>query len=442
MSDILPGDTVRLTITGNDSSILVDSWNSAIRGPVVGSNGTTLVDTVSNLLLGKLEGELAGNVLSSNGSIVLNPGINGTDAVFIGDVTGDLVGEVFGDVTGNIIGDVLDENENIILDATNRTLTVNTITTENIVLSNDLTVNSLVAGEITTGNLIGSLLGDSVGMHTGEVFGDVTGNVTGDITGNVLDGDGIIVVDTGDDVAVFTGDLVGTVFGDVTGNLNGNVTGEVYGNVTGNVTGDLIGNLKGRVWNQDGTKIGLDVQEDGAVSIASNNNGTLVFGNNNDTLTITSNYRESNDFVVVPHPSAKASSRMHYHRLDDNGRASVNPGDILDFKSIIAYNGSDYKTAGHWGYAVDPEWTVTDTSQSIRTIFGISVADGTNQPDVLGPKKLSVNHEGIVGGYGFKANPISSTERNNLTATAGMIIFNSSTNKFQGYNGSSWVDLG
>ena len=36
---------------------------------------------------------------------------------------------------------------------------------------------------------------------------------------------------------------------------------------------------------------------------------------------------------------------------------------------------------------------------------------------------------------------MSTMDRNNLSAAAGMVIYNSSTNKLQCYNGSSWNDL-
>jgi hypothetical protein len=36
---------------------------------------------------------------------------------------------------------------------------------------------------------------------------------------------------------------------------------------------------------------------------------------------------------------------------------------------------------------------------------------------------------------------ITTAERNALQATAGMIIFNTSVSKHQGYNGSTWQDL-
>ena len=36
---------------------------------------------------------------------------------------------------------------------------------------------------------------------------------------------------------------------------------------------------------------------------------------------------------------------------------------------------------------------------------------------------------------------MTTTQRNSLTASAGMMIYNSTTNKLQCYNGSSWNDL-
>jgi hypothetical protein len=36
---------------------------------------------------------------------------------------------------------------------------------------------------------------------------------------------------------------------------------------------------------------------------------------------------------------------------------------------------------------------------------------------------------------------MNTTQRNALTAAAGMIIFNTTTSKFQGYDGSAWQDF-
>ena len=41
----------------------------------------------------------------------------------------------------------------------------------------------------------------------------------------------------------------------------------------------------------------------------------------------------------------------------------------------------------------------------------------------------------------LKLSNLTTTERNALTAANGMIIYNATTNKFQGYENGSWADL-
>ena len=60
------------------------------------------------------------------------------------------------------------------------------------------------------------------------------------------------------------------------------------------------------------------------------------------------------------------------------------------------------------------------------------LASGDNL-DLTGNNIKSVSYVTFAG--------MSTTDRNNLSAVAGMVIYNSSTNKLQCYNGSSWNDL-
>ena len=53
--------------------------------------------------------------------------------------------------------------------------------------------------------------------------------------------------------------------------------------------------------------------------------------------------------------------------------------------------------------------------------------------DLTGNNIKSVSYVTFAG--------MSTTDRNNLSAVAGMVIYNSSTNKLQCYNGSSLNDL-
>ena len=60
------------------------------------------------------------------------------------------------------------------------------------------------------------------------------------------------------------------------------------------------------------------------------------------------------------------------------------------------------------------------------------IASGDNL-DLTGNNIKSVSQVIFTG--------MTTTQRNALTASAGMMIYNSTTNKLQCYNGSSWNDL-
>ena len=61
---------------------------------------------------------------------------------------------------------------------------------------------------------------------------------------------------------------------------------------------------------------------------------------------------------------------------------------------------------------------------------------GLPRPD----EKLHVNGNAKVSGF-VQFGSFTTTERNALTAANGMVIYNSSDNKFQGYENGAWVNL-
>jgi hypothetical protein len=207
MTEFVPGDQYRIDVIGSDDSVLVDSWNNFIKGSVVKTDGTVMVDTAT----GTVYATLVGSITDSGGTVVIDIDTKNIYGNFIGDLYGEVTGGVVGPVTGNVLGNV----------------------------TGDLTGN-------VTGDLTGDLYGDSWGTHRGPLVGNVSGNVTGELTGDVtgdLYGDsngthrGPVI---GDTTGIHNGNVIGDVTGDVTGSLTGNVTGDLSGNVTGDVRGDVI----------------------------------------------------------------------------------------------------------------------------------------------------------------------------------------------------------
>jgi hypothetical protein len=153
--------TAELSVTGAEASEL--------KGNVLSDSG--LVSILDNgTAADGSDATFKGDVLSNDGLVkILENGTDGSDAVFTGDVTGDL--------TGNSAG-------------------------------------------VHTGNVTGDLTGNSAGVHTGNVTGDLTGNVTGDLTGNSAGTHtGAVVGNASTATALETARAI-SVSGDATGTVN------------------------------------------------------------------------------------------------------------------------------------------------------------------------------------------------------------------------------
>ena len=123
---------------------------------------------------------------------------------------------------------------------------------------------------------------------------------------------------------------------------------------------------------------------------------------------------------VVQHPSDKDTTRS-YRMLTDS---------IIEFSSPPP-SPCDVQIR-HLGFA-------GAASGEVSGFYGRTgnVVLGTADHISVG----SINSVGINTSTGAKFTGMTTTARNALTASAGMVIYNSTTNKLQCYNGSSWNDL-
>ncbi len=147
-------------LTGSISAAEVDAAIGSNTPSTVAATDIT-ADTVTatpvnneHTIFGNLQGNATGNfkgdIYSTNDTLILNNGTDGTDASFIGSVSGDITS------TGT-----------------------STFATLN---ATDITATAVTA--TFTGDITGNVTGDVTGNVTGNVTGDLTGNVTGDVTGN------------------------------------------------------------------------------------------------------------------------------------------------------------------------------------------------------------------------------------------------------------------
>jgi len=195
-----------------------DQWAAQVYDS--GTSGWILADVaMADISATTFTGNLNGDVLAADGTLVLDAGTDGTDATFTGDVTGDTTGAHNGTVgattpstgafttitasggyTGDVNGDV---NGNITSSGT----------------SSFTGTTSFTTIDVNGGNIDGTPIGSSAtstGAFTtitasGGYTGSVTGNVTGNLNGDVLAADGTLVLDAGTDGtdATFTGSVTG-----------------------------------------------------------------------------------------------------------------------------------------------------------------------------------------------------------------------------------------
>ena len=128
-------------------------------------------------------------------------------------------------------------------------------------------------------------------------------------------------------------------------------------------------------------------------------------------------------------------------------------GDGLMDLHGTGWDGNSYALAGIVRVGVDLDATVADgvvpgrinfiTANSSGSLVNLLTFNSAGNLGVGLPRplqKLHVNGNAKVEGF-VQFGSLTTTERNALTAANGMVIYNSTDNKFQGRENGSWVNL-
>jgi hypothetical protein len=395
-----------------------------------------VVDDTSPQLGGNLD--LNGNNITGTGNININGTITATGNINLGDAAGDNI-NVAGSITTNLIpatDSVVDIGSSVLRwrDGYFAGLTVDgqidAVSINARVIANDSTISFDPASGVFNGTFVGGLTGSVVGNTTGTHFGNVVGALTGDVKGSVFADDSTVLVDA----------VSGTITGSVTGDINTNNVIRVNG-----VAGALIA---------AGQNI---LQADGFMDPGSGRNSGV-------------------------------GMNIRAARNDGAGNPIVvQPGDALLDIVASGWDGNSWKSAMAIKFAVDKNVTVSDEIIPGRIIF--AAYDNTGNFGVNSimvftsegklsvgagdapQEKLHVQGNGLFAGNvkaasfnGSLVNDDSTTfidaidgsvtarsfvqfgslttsERNALAATNGMVIYNETDNKFQGFENGSWVNL-
>lgn len=348
------------------------------------------------------------------------------------------------DIQGNVNG----TDSTLIIDASSRTVTANLfigsgagLTDINLVDLDDVFAYGAVEDDVLTYNGTGWVPAPSQGIQPGQLY-EIN------IEGNVLGFDSSVIVNA--TTGVLTGQLTGNVTGNVTGNLIGDVTGSVFADdstviidaPTSTVFGNFIGNLVGDIESETisyATGLNLSNINTGAISTVNLQNtgeaqylkfsrtdtgtvgnqtmGLIAFDQTDDTGTTTyTSMAFWHSGIYIANSATGSFSATNYLGFENGnlcvGDYSAEAGFRLDVKGNTIIRGDVTASAFIGSVMADDSTTIID---------GI---DG------------NITAPGYVQFGSF-----TTTERNAITAAAGMVIWNTTTSQFEGFNGTNWINL-
>jgi len=267
----------------------------------------------------------------------------------------------------------------------------------NIVDANGITIVDANLAEFN-GALRGDILSEDssvilsvgIGETDSNLFANVTGNVTGDVVGNV------------------TGNLQGNVTGNVVGDLQGNVIGDV----TGNVTGDVAGNVNGAA--------GSSVTSESVITdFISAPDNLLQFNGTGDINRLVFNRTDSsaiaNDTTI---------GRFVFSKTDSTGPTTTTISTLDVTNDQLMY----FPQPGGSGNANNYFKLHSNGKMQISVPGAIGTAP-TAGLEVGGSIKPGVFADATARDAAITA------------PTAGEMVFVTDVAKFQGYDGTSWVNL-
>jgi len=273
---------------------------------------------------------------------------------------------------------------------------------------------------------------DQILVYNGTQW-SATDNPAIDIRGNIYGDDSTLLVDAinGRIVGpVVTSSVTATnVVGNLTGDVVGSVTGSVVGNTTGthfgNVVGALDGDVNGSVFGDDSTVLLDGINK----TFSGNITGSTVMSQPEDGEVKLSIFgRELPGVVTLRRQSTTDMTgdltsqygTISFARDDINGLLTT--GLIFGREDSIYFGQT---STGNFGSsAVFMVWKDNK--------LGLGMTAPTQQLEMTGNAKI----DGFV-----QFGSLTTTQRNALTAANGMVIYNSTDNKFQGYENGSWVNL-
>jgi hypothetical protein len=267
--------------------------------------------------------------------------------------------------------------------------------------------------------------------------GTLIGDVTGDVTGDVLAIDSSVMVDSS--AKTFTGTLIGAVTGNAAGNHTGTFEGDVSGSVFGDDSTLLVDGVNSKiVGDVDNTTITTKNIASGPITVS----GIGRFGNKAG-IEIISDGNADDGFSLFDITASKDGDVGSAINITRSRGTPAAPTALQADDEIMGINYFGYDSDNAEAVAaviqVAVDGTVGSGAVPGSILLATANAAGTPTPALLVDSNQATNFQGAATLKSY-----ADTNARNAaitTPTAGMMIFVTDVAKFQGYNGSAWVDL-
>jgi hypothetical protein len=368
--------------------------------------------------------------------------VTDTKQLYIGDGTtaggttsiANTIDSVVADTSPQLGGE-LDLNGNNITGTGNINITGTISASGNINLGDGVGSDILVIGGAIQGHLVPDTditwnLG-STSKHFNEAWIsqlNVENQLTvGRIMGDLIADDSTVVFDASTGL-VAAAQLTGTLpAGVIPAAMTSNITGSLTGNADGAHTGTLVGDVEGSVFGDDSTLLvdGVNNTITGIVTGALDTTGFAINSIYADTTrTDVLQFKKYAGTKAAPEePANFARAGLGFSSWDSSTSDYINEAVIFSY----------HQTAGGGYLGLSP------VSTDYTTFFDTALElDGNAQKMTVAAKKGST-FDGPISPAVYADNTARDTAI--ATPTAGMMVFNTTGTKFQGYTGSAWVDL-
>jgi hypothetical protein len=407
--------------TGGSGSISVGADDSTLR--VINAGESFLILGGTNI---STTSDTEGNITINN-DFVQNFAFNaltGTPTTLAGyeitDAFSSNGGTIFGDVNlnfndirnvnvinarvfdGNFIGNIFADDSSIVYDSAAKTFLGNF---SGVIKSDNLDV----AYDPETNRFFGDFLG--------SLDGDFTGTVTGDLRGSVFGDDSTLLVD-----AVSSRIPADVIFGTLNTNLIGNVTGSL---TTGLISYDNTLIINHALEGVSSEVLFTNIGESQILKIRRIDSG-IALDQNIGII----DFEQEDDSGVKTHGAISFWNTGIY--ISNSSTGIFNETNFLGFENGNLCVG-DY--SAELGYRLDVKGNTIVRGDITASAFIGSLMSDDSSTIVDG-----INGNITAPGY-IQFGSFTTTERNNLTAANGMVIYNATVDRFQGYQAGGWINL-